>query len=293
MRVIFDRSAFHGERFGVLRDSPLQRLVNAKRVTVIHTPIFLEETITTFGKEGANGEWPEHLAFALDICNGGFFEEAVDIWHAELVCGRGRQARFLLRERRNRHGSREELVARLRRAVADGDLRREWIETQPARDESYRKKQNQRQSANAIRAKVSQALKSWPPPDHRLTEVNFEVSKRSEFISVGRHLMRLVDPARQPVLGDQWERNPTQYPFYSAFVEGLVYSLHYAAIEHNKRIDDNAQADFEQLAYLTWADMFVLNDTRFLRDCFDAIWRPRGKRLESAESFADLMRRIV
>jgi hypothetical protein len=47
MRVIFDRSAFHGERFVVLRDSPLQGLVNAKRVTVIHTPIFLEETITT------------------------------------------------------------------------------------------------------------------------------------------------------------------------------------------------------------------------------------------------------
>jgi hypothetical protein len=143
-----------------------------------------------------------------------------------------------------------------------------------------------------IRTMISQALRSWPPTGD-LSDVNFEVSKRSEFASVGRHLMKLVDPTRQASLGDQWEQNPPQYPFYSAFVEGLVYSLHYAAVEHNKRIDGNAQADYEQQACLTWVDIIVSNDTRFLRDCSDSIWRPGGKRLETEEGFADLMRRIA
>ena len=61
MRVIFDRSAFHGERFESLRTSPLHKLVAAGAVTVIHTPIFLEETVATFGKTGAQGEWRQHL----------------------------------------------------------------------------------------------------------------------------------------------------------------------------------------------------------------------------------------
>jgi hypothetical protein len=40
-------------------------------------------------------------------------------------------------------------------------------------------------------------------------------------------------------------------------------------------------------------DIFVSNDTRFQRAAFDELWRPKGKRLETAESFADLMRRLA
>jgi hypothetical protein len=29
-----------------------------------------------------------HLSFALDICNGGIFEDKMDIWHSEVVEGR-------------------------------------------------------------------------------------------------------------------------------------------------------------------------------------------------------------
>jgi hypothetical protein len=86
--------------------------------------------------------------------------------------------------------------------------------------------------------------------------------------------------------------DPARFPFYTAFVEGLLYSLWYAAVEHGKPIDDNAQADYEQLAYLTWADVFVSNDMKFQREAFNEIWRPRGKRFESAESFSQLMQRL-
>jgi hypothetical protein len=58
----------------------------------------------------------------------------------------------------------------------------------------------------------------------------------------------------------------------------------YAAIEHNKRIDDNAQADYEQLSYLTWADVILSDDTRFPRDCFDAVCRPCRRHPSGADT---------
>jgi hypothetical protein len=46
--------------------------------------------------------------------------------------------------------------------------------------------------------------------------------------------MSLVDVRRQVVLAAQWTRSPTNYPFYHAFVEGLLYAHWNAAVEHNK-----------------------------------------------------------
>jgi hypothetical protein len=98
--------------------------------------------------------------------------------------------------------------------------------------------------------------------------------------------MRLVDESRHDELADLWEADPEEYPYYTAFVEGFVYSQYYAAIEHNKPMDGNAQADFEQLAYLTWSDIVVSDDEGFFRSAFDTIWKPRGKIMESAARFA-------
>ena len=73
----------------------------------------------------------------------------------------------------------------------------------------------------------------------------------------------------------------------------FLYAGYYAAAEHNEPLDRNAQVDYELLAYLTWADLVVSNDEGFFRRAFETMWKPRGKRLESAESFADLARRIL
>jgi hypothetical protein len=125
LRVIFDRSAFYGDRFQALVDSPLRKLVTDGRLRVFHTPIFIEETVTTYGSAGASGDWRQHLAFALEICNGSIFQEKADIWHGELVQGRGSHARYLLRDRQSRYGSRSQLIRRLQMIAASGDIGQE------------------------------------------------------------------------------------------------------------------------------------------------------------------------
>lgn len=67
----------------------------------------------------------------------------------------------------------------------------------------------------------------------------------------------------------------------------------YAAAEHDQALDRNAQQDYEQLAYLTWADLVVSNDQKFFRRRFETIWKPRGKRLETSEGFVELVARLA
>jgi len=293
MRVIFDRSAFHGERFEALASSPLRELIARNRMVVIHTPIFLDETLSSFGSARAGDEWRAHMAFALDICNGGIFLDKEQIWHNELVCGRGPFARHLLPERPNKnYGSRPRLIATLREKIATGDLSKEWAESAEDREDTQLKKSNQISVSREVRQEVASAAK-----ERRMVGsvkgASFPQFLKSEFTHTGRLLMDLVDARRAGALADQWERAPTRFPFYSGFVEGFLYHGFHAAVEHNQPIDRNAQADYEQLAYLTWADIVVSDDEGFFRGAFETIWQPRGKRLESAESFAKLVERLA
>jgi hypothetical protein len=289
VRVIFDRSAFHGDNFAALANSPLRKLAIAKRVMVFHTPVFLDETIMSFGSKNASEEWKAHLAFAVDVCNGGLFLSKMEIWRNELVRGEGPRARHLYPGKPNKnHNSMPRLLARLRRASESGDLEKEWLDSQAERDDAHEKRSNQKELFSGARSAVAEALKSRTVKG-RLKDYRFSEFRKEMFIPQGKLLMSLVDDHRHGALAYQWAQSPSRFPYYSAFVEGFVYSEYYAAVEHNLPIDRNAQADFEQLAYLNWADVVVSNDEGFFRAAFEALWKPRGKRMESAQSFAALL----
>jgi hypothetical protein len=72
-------------------------------------------------------------------------------------------------------------------------------------------------------------------------------------------------------------------------VEGYLYQIYYTMFEHNERLERNWRLDYLLLAYLLWADIVVSDDQRFFRAVFEALWKPRGKRMESAEGFATLL----
>src|SRR5712692_7539370 len=95
MRVIFDRSAFHGENFKVLIESPLREFVAHDQISIFHTPSFLEETVLSYGSKAGSQEWKSHLTFAVEVCNGGIFLPKDEIWHSELVRDHGHAAQHL------------------------------------------------------------------------------------------------------------------------------------------------------------------------------------------------------
>lgn len=290
MRVIFDRSAFHGENFTKLVNSPLRRLVERGLVTVLHTPIFLEETIQSH--ENGSEEWKDHLNFALDVCNGGFFLTKDEIWRNELVRGQGPHARNLFPVRGNRHlRSLSAFTQDLRNLTSSKELRELWNGGLLEREETQQRKNNQRDLFSEIREEVSAARREGRLRGN-LKKYTFAQFRSSELACTASLFMSLVDSRRSGALASQWTKNPDRFPFYTAFMEGILYSAYYAMIEHNLALDRNAQADFEQLAYLLWADVVVSNDERFFKSTFQAIWKPRRKHMKAANEFVALLQAI-
>ena len=76
MKVIFDRSAFHRERFDLLKGSHLSELVQEREILIYHTAEFLDETLRMADsarqdrKDELKRQWP----FLQSICNGGWFK---------------------------------------------------------------------------------------------------------------------------------------------------------------------------------------------------------------------------
>lgn len=293
MRVIFDRSAFHGNRFRALTNSPLRVLVAKNRISVYHTQIFLDETIAAYGSKKKPNPWQDHLAFAVDICNGGIFQDKEHIWNEELGHGKGPCASYLLAN--NDYGDHDSLpvvLNQLRELAHTGDAELLFAETRAEREETAKKKQNQRKIALGARQEVAFALKEKRITG-RLDQYLFPEFKEATYTLAGESLMSLVKGRPPDYLAYRWARDPAIYPYYSAFIEGMVYSWYLASAKHNSPVDKNDQADYEQLAYLLWADVFVSNDANFLRSAFKEIWAPRGKRLETAESFVALLDAMV
>lgn len=289
MRIIFDRSAFHGDCFDDLIASPLGRKVAGNRVTVFHTPIFIDETLSTLGSSRAGDRWRDELKFCADICNGGVFLTKDDIWHNELVCGDGPDARRTFPDRRTRRYERslEDILETLRTVAATDDLSGPWEAGRLEREKTYRKKDGQHGLFREARTTYSEKLRLGANPWQSWAEV-----RRTDLLPTGRSMVKLVSKRHAAKLADIWAQRPDYFPFYTAFIEGMLYSLYYAMTEQNSKLDRNAQADYEQLAYLVWADVIVSNDQSFLTKAFDAIWRPRGKHLYSSQQFTGLLREL-
>jgi len=260
-----DRSAIHADRFTALVQSPLASLCRRGALEVYHTPVFLEETLSTYGAVATQDDWREHLRFALEIGNGGFFQDKVSIWRSELLQGRGPHATRFLPEKPSRFSiSRAQMAARLRQLATTGDLAEDWQSTQPMRRQTEQQKSQRRSISAIIRQKVADAVRSGRVRG-KAKHYPFEKFLESERIPAGRLLMDLVDPARAGVLADQWSAAHARCPFYSAFVAGFHYNGYYAMLEQSEPLDRNAQADYEQLCYLQWADVIVSNDFNFFR----------------------------
>jgi hypothetical protein len=293
MRVIFDRSSFHGDRFELLTSSPLRRLAAQRRIEVFHTEVFLDELAQSYDSPRAAGSWRDHLKYAVQICNGGIFLPAEEIWRSEIVDGRGPLARRLLPlQETSEHHSFVGFQGVLLRAAETGDLSKEWAESRREREDTRRKKTNQHALFREAREVVAAARREGKLRG-RLRDYPFSEYLRTEFVRNGRALMRIVDKTRATELADFWETNPEGFPYYTAFVEGFVYSQYYAALEHNRRLDGNEQADYQQLAHLIWSDLVVSDDQGFFRSAFDTLWRPRGKRMESTASFVELLKTLT
>jgi hypothetical protein len=116
LHVIFDRSAFHGERFDLLSASALRTCCCNRKLSVAHTPIFLEETMRMYGNLRRREQLRQQLPFILDICNGGIYHDERTIWQHELVLNHGPRAHIFVSK-----GVQKKYTQRIRTGILQDD----------------------------------------------------------------------------------------------------------------------------------------------------------------------------
>ncbi len=101
--------------------------------------------------------------------------------------------------------------------------------------------------------------------------------------------MKCCNPA---AVADRWAKDKAQYRFFTTFVMNMLYIAHNAMTKPSASIDLNAQADLDLMTHLLHADALVSNETGFLRQAFDDLWRPRGKALFTSQEFVNLLEKL-
>lgn len=193
MRVLFDLSALHGDRLDLLRHAPIKAVRSNRRMVFLHTPVFLNEILQGYGSSRTGSRWRENLTFARDLEPSGFFLDKEQIWHAELVCGRGPLARRLMPERKTRRWSGAgNLRAEIDRAIETGDLSQMWDAAKAEIDEGHTKKRAQRKIAIDVRQEIADKVRDGTLGG-RLRDASLPGIVQRDTIFWGNALMDLVD----------------------------------------------------------------------------------------------------
>jgi len=286
MRVVFDTNALSNESFDLLESSPLRILCRKGRIAPVYGHVFIEETLRTYGAERRRADLvTRRLPFLADtatfICND--FQE---IWHSELVQGRGVNARIFMVERK-----RERLVSAWRNVPPDGSWRA-WHASADAREEEERKRAAQRQTSQEIRNEITTWKQNvnYDPKWHGAPDLRRYIE--ANLIYGGKQFIPALVQCHNPVeVAERWARAPDSYPFFTTFVKNMLYIAYHAATMPNS-IDLNAQADMDVMTHLLHADVLVSNEKRFMRTAFNDLWRPKRKVIFTSAEFANYLRKL-
>lgn len=289
LRVLFDTNTFQPDQFELLANGPLVHLCKIGRILPVYGHVFLEEMWRSYGNEGKRAHLVERwIPFIVDTVDR-FCEDFITIWQRELVQGHGRKTNIFMWPRNQRN-----LLRNLQHGPADGSWKA-WHATQNERAVEDSKRSSQREVSKGIRQEVADWRKAVGYSERKHGKViPFKEFAKREIDRSGRQFIAALVECHAPeAVADRWSRDKSAYPYFTTFVENMTYMGYYAATRPNDGIDLNAQADLDLMTHLLRADALVSNETGFLRNAFNDIWRPRGKVLFTSQEFADFIKKVV
>lgn len=89
-----------------------------------------------------------------------------------------------------------------------------------------------------------------------------------------------------------WRNHGSSCRFTRSMVRASLSILFLPMVDHNLRIDVNDKLDAEQLAFMEWGDIFVSDDTRFMRRAFDMLYGGTEKNFMSSTDFLKFINQI-
>lgn len=287
-RVVFDRSAFHGEGFDLLRSSRLLELASCGYLRVYHPWALLEETVKleTTGKPGHPELMRVQSAFLLSICEG-LLRRIPEAIYAEL---RGHVSSCL----HMTVGEDHFVCDAFRRIVAG--------EGQPA-DRDYalgelRKHENRKLGFGEVRDRIyAESLRKVtaidaPPVEHLRSPRVFEWFWSNRGVEIGADFVRTKLPLysrcgadEADELAERWAAGTHAYPITTTHARAIAYLFYTARVGPRRNHDKNDMEDLNYVTSALAAEVLVTADRRFMTSCFGAVHGETGPRLVYPEQF--------
>jgi hypothetical protein len=286
-RVLLDSNAFSAAHFSSLAGSPFENLCACGRIEVVYAGEMIEETLRAYVSPATRSlllrEWlPTITRTARQLG-----DDLPSIWHKELVQGRRLKASERMSAAKQRR-----VMAHLAQMPEDGswpiidDVSMEWREGDSRRVSrrlnTLQMRREAAQTARELGITVSAGFELQHAARTHLGEV----------IGLGMIQKFIAPEGGVSGLFHQWRRSKGSYPYFTQFVENVVYQEVVLMTDHQLKADVNAQVDLDILTHLLRADIVVTNETGFMRRAFNDIWRPRGKVIFTSDEFSAHLRRM-
>lgn len=268
--VILDRSIFHAEKFVELQESNLLGCIKNNTLRVYFTPAFIEETLQ-FGLTHRE-EVRSQVEFLFALNSTHWFRTAEDIIEAELGLKYVHPLYYLLTDQeisRIKTGTEEYLEGK----ISQSDLNEVLKEVE----------RNNEIRAN-FRKQRLEVRKDVPPADYDF-DVYFE-NNVEWYIENG--LMKFHPDSSNYLR--RWRSYRKECPFTEQYLKGWISTVFLPVVNRSLRVDRNDLADATQLAYLTWADIMVSDDTRFMKEAFQLLFGGTVKKLLTHSEFLQYIR---
>src|SRR5690606_34291791 len=184
----------------------------------------------------------------------------------------------------------EKLLSQIPLIPLDGSWRA-WHTSKNIRDIEDTKRFAQREISKKLRSEVADWRKfvKYHPNKHGITHLDQFFEREVE--AAGKEFLPVLVKSKKPnAVADRWSKAKIDYPYFTTFVINMLYIAYHAMTKSNSKIDLNAQADLNLMTHLLRADALVSNESGFLKEAFNDLWRPRGKLIFTSEQFANFIK---
>lgn len=278
LRIILDSNVFSEANFDALDNSRFRDLCKVGRIEAIYPVIVLEELSGAYRGERTRSELIDRwLPFVIDTASG-FCLELREVWHQELVCGRGNNAPVFMSSERV-----AKIVHQLQTLPRDGT----WsvvLTTQAARDFIGMEKKLSREQSKVIQ-------KQFESDDAWIADLYSSKPELVRQIGPG-YIKQQLRAKNSHALSSLWLRDPDRYRYVTQAIKNAMFMRTYAVVNKSAAIDTNAQADLDVMTYLLSADILVTNEKGFMKSAFEVMWYPQGKVLFNLDEFIGFLNKL-
>jgi hypothetical protein len=255
-----------------LKKSSLLSHVSSKRIQLLYTPLFIEETLQ-YGLLNISSFKPQ-WEYLISLNDSKWFKHTNQILAIELgnhIVG----CKYYLMSKQE--------IKKVIQNVPD-------VMNGKAPPEEYKQAHVEMGKNNLIRKELRQqriAMRKKYP--YRPYDFEQDLDHNIEWY-IEKGLMKWHTNSEGYL--NIWRNNRSKCRFAESHIRAALAVFFLPIVDHQLKLDINDKLDAEQLAFLEWGDIFVSDDKRFMKKAFDLLFWDSSKRFMDSEDFIGFLKQL-